>query len=100
MSVLIHSPHQLNSSPNSNYDQIGLKFKLFSAEILFNKGLTQINLGYEEEGMVDMKEASRLKVMDEHGVIDEAMQDRGQGYTVFSIVRDTLSWFVFVWHLN
>ncbi|KAI9571706.1 hypothetical protein HD554DRAFT_2168957 [Boletus coccyginus] len=68
-----------------NYDQIGLKFKLFSAEILFNKSLTQINLGYEEAGMVDMREASRIKVTDEHSVIDEAMRDRGEGYTVFSI---------------
>ncbi|KAI9573193.1 hypothetical protein HD554DRAFT_2167476 [Boletus coccyginus] len=68
-----------------DYDQIGLKFKLFSAEILFNKGLTQMNLSCEEEGMADMREASRLKVTDGHGVIDEAMRDRGEGYTVFSI---------------
>lgn len=58
---------------------------------MFNKGLAQIYLGYAEEGMADMQEASRLKVTDEHGVIDEAIQDRGVGYTVFSIVRDSLS---------
>ncbi|KAG9315148.1 hypothetical protein JVU11DRAFT_4271 [Chiua virens] len=68
-----------------NYEQIGLKFKLFSAEILFNKGLTQINLGFAQEGMADMQEASRQKVTDEHNVIDDAIRKRGQGYTVFSI---------------
>ncbi|KAF8448682.1 hypothetical protein L210DRAFT_3756579 [Boletus edulis BED1] len=68
-----------------DYDQLGLKFKLFSAEIEFNKGLAQVNLGYVEQGMADMQEASRLKVTDEHSVIDEAIQARGEGYTVFSI---------------
>jgi hypothetical protein len=62
---------------------------------MFNKALAQMNLGYEEEGMADMQEASRLKVTDEHSVIDEAIRDRGQGYTVFSIVRDSLSLYVF-----
>lgn len=28
-----------------NYEQLGLKFKLFSAEVLFNRGLTQIYMG-------------------------------------------------------
>lgn len=30
---------------NRNYEQIGLKFKLFSAEVLFNKGLSLIYMG-------------------------------------------------------
>ncbi|KAG8221351.1 NADPH oxidase regulator NoxR [Butyriboletus roseoflavus] len=68
-----------------NYEQIGLKFKLFSAEVMFNKGLTEIYLGYLEGGMADMQEASRQQVTEEHGVIDEAVRDRGEGYTVFSI---------------
>jgi len=33
------------SSNNRNYEQIGLKFKLFSAEVLFNKGLSLIYMG-------------------------------------------------------
>ncbi|KAH7883164.1 hypothetical protein F5I97DRAFT_1902619 [Phlebopus sp. FC_14] len=68
-----------------NYEQIGLKFKLFSAEILFNKGLSQIYLGYPQEGMYDLEEARKEKVTDEHDVIDEAIRDSGDGYTVFSI---------------
>ena len=33
-----------------------------------------------------MEEAKKEKVTEEHNVIDEAIRDRGDGYTVFSIV--------------
>ncbi|CAA7261646.1 unnamed protein product [Cyclocybe aegerita] len=68
-----------------NYEQLGLKFRLFSAEVLFNKGLSQIYMGRLQEGIADMEEARRDKATDEHNVIDDAIQDRGEGYTVFSI---------------
>ncbi|KAJ7502895.1 NADPH oxidase regulator NoxR [Mycena galericulata] len=68
-----------------NYEQLGLKFRLFSAEVLFNQGLSLIYLGRVEEGLADMEEAKRVKATDEHNVIDDAIQDRGEGYTVFSI---------------
>ncbi|TFK44440.1 NADPH oxidase regulator NoxR [Crucibulum laeve] len=68
-----------------NYEQLGLKFRLFSAEVLFNKGLSQIYLGRVEQGLGDMEEARKEKATDEHNVIDDAIQDRGEGYTVFSI---------------
>ncbi|TFK80518.1 hypothetical protein K466DRAFT_591793 [Polyporus arcularius HHB13444] len=68
-----------------NYEQLGLKFKLFSAEVLFNRGLTQIYMGQLQEGLADMEDARREKATEEHGVIDDAIQDRGEGYTVFSI---------------
>ncbi|KAL0581900.1 hypothetical protein V5O48_000129 [Marasmius crinis-equi] len=68
-----------------NYEQLGLKFRLFSAEVLFNKGLAQIYMGRTEEGLADMQEAKKEKATDEHNVIDDAIADRGEGYTVFSI---------------
>ncbi|KAF8160854.1 NADPH oxidase regulator NoxR [Crassisporium funariophilum] len=68
-----------------NYEQLGLKFRLFSAEVLFNKGLSQIYMGRTQEGLADMLEAKQDKATDEHNVIDDAIQDRGEGYTVFSI---------------
>jgi hypothetical protein len=37
-------------------------------------------------GLQDMAEAQKEKVTEEHNVIDEAIRDRGDGYTVFSIV--------------
>ncbi|EIW80831.1 hypothetical protein CONPUDRAFT_82858 [Coniophora puteana RWD-64-598 SS2] len=68
-----------------NYEQIGLKFKLYSCEILFNRGLAKLNLGYQQDGLFDLREAAKEKVTDEHDVINEAIRDGGEGYTVFSI---------------
>ncbi|KAJ3552214.1 hypothetical protein NM688_g4267 [Phlebia brevispora] len=76
---------QLRGNQDINYEQLGLKFKLYSAEVLFNKGLSQIYMGNIEAGLADMDEARRQKVTDEHNVIDDAIADRGDGYTVFSI---------------
>jgi len=44
-------------------------------------------MGKLQEGLADMEEAKREKATAEHNVIDDAIQDRGEGYTVFSIVR-------------
>ncbi|QRW25450.1 neutrophil cytosol factor 2 [Rhizoctonia solani] len=68
-----------------NYEQLGLKFRLYSAEVLFNKGLCFIYMGRLDNGLQEMREAQRVKVTEEHGVIDDAIQDQGEGYTVFSI---------------
>jgi len=68
-----------------NYEQLGLKFCLFSAEALFNKGLSLAYMKRLEEGLVDMEEARREKITDDHNVIDDAIRERAEGYTVFSI---------------
>lgn len=68
-----------------DYEQLGLKFRLYSCEILFNRGLSMIYSGQSESGMADLARARGEKQTDEHGVIDEAFVDRGNGYTVFSI---------------
>jgi hypothetical protein len=93
---------------SSNYTQLGLAFTLYSAEVLFNKGepcppflpplfffskqeslpgLSLIYLGQMQEGMAVLQDATRQQATEEHSVIDEAIRDRGEGYTVFSIVR-------------
>jgi len=68
-----------------NYEQLGLKFKLFSAEVLFNKGLCLLYLNNFNDGMRDLENARLEKVTEEHSVIDDAIAERGEGYTVFSI---------------
>lgn len=41
-----------------------------------------------------MEEARQEKATEEHNVIDDAIADRGEGYTVFSIVSYPLNcWF-------
>lgn len=71
----------------SAYEQLGLKFKLYSAEVLFNKGLSEIYLGDAPRGLADMEAARAAKATEEHNVIDDAIREGGEGYTVFSIVR-------------
>ncbi|RSH89090.1 hypothetical protein EHS25_002756 [Saitozyma podzolica] len=68
-----------------NYEQLGLSFQLHSAEILFNCGLAKIYLGQVDAGLADLSEAAGQKVLPEHGVIDDAIRDRGADYNVFSV---------------
>ncbi|CAE6372648.1 unnamed protein product [Rhizoctonia solani] len=68
-----------------NYEQIGLNFRLYTAEILFNRGLCLLNLGQSEAAVQDLLAAQKEKSTPEHDVIDDAITEQGEGYTVFSI---------------
>ncbi|KAF7335544.1 NADPH oxidase regulator NoxR [Mycena venus] len=68
-----------------NYGQLGFKFRLYSAEILFNQGLCLIYMGHNVEGLALMEEAKQVKLTVEHDVIDAAIVEGGEGYSVFSI---------------
>ncbi|KXL50968.1 hypothetical protein M433DRAFT_57660 [Acidomyces richmondensis BFW] len=75
----------LRGNNNIDYEQLGLKFKLFSCEVLFNRGLCYIYLQQKDAGMQDLMFAAREKAVPDHDVIDEAIREQAEGYTVFSI---------------
>ena len=75
----------LRGNNNIDYEQLGLKFKLYSCEVLFNRGLCYIYLQQKDAGMQDLIFATREKVVPDHDVIDEAIREQAEGYTVFSI---------------
>ncbi|RMZ03471.1 hypothetical protein D0862_05635 [Hortaea werneckii] len=75
----------LRGNNNIDYDQLGLKFKLYSCEVLFNRGLCYIYLQSRDAGMQDLIFAAREKVVPDHEVIEEAIREQAEGYTVFSI---------------
>ena len=75
----------LRGNNNIDYGQLGLKFKLYSCEVLFNRGLCYIYLQQKDAGMQDLIFASREKAVPDHDVIDEAIKEHAEGYTVFSI---------------
>lgn len=75
----------LRGNNNIDYEQLGLKFKLYSCEVLFNRGLCYIYLQQKDAGMQDLKFAAREKVVPDHDVIEEAIKEEAEGYTVFSI---------------
>ena len=58
-----------------NYEQLGLKYKLYSCEVLFNRGLCSVYLKQKEPGMADLKYAAQEKETADHDVIDEAIQE-------------------------
>lgn len=61
-----------------DYEQLGLKFKLFSCEVLFNRGLCYIYLQQNVAGMGDLSYAAKEKVTTDHDVIDEAIREQAQ----------------------
>lgn len=75
----------LRGNNNIDYEQLGLKFKLYSCEVLFNRGLCYIYLQQKDVGMQDLIFATREKMVPDHDVIDEAIREQAEGYTVFSI---------------
>ncbi|KAG0171764.1 hypothetical protein DFQ30_000447 [Apophysomyces sp. BC1015] len=68
-----------------NYTQLGLAFRLYSCEVLFNRGICQLYLGKIDAGLTDLYHAQKAKMTEEHDVIDQAVRDRGKGYSVYSI---------------
>ncbi len=61
-----------------DYEQLGLKFKLYSCEVLFNRGLCYIYLQQREAGMGDLSYAVKEKVTPDHDVIDDAIREEAE----------------------
>ena len=61
-----------------DYEQLGLKFKLFSCEVLFNRGLCYIYLQQKVAGMADLSYAVKEKVTPDHDVIDDAIKEQAE----------------------
>jgi tetratricopeptide (TPR) repeat protein len=61
-----------------DYAQLGLLFKLYSCEVLFNRGLCYIYLQRKEDGLQDLSYAVKEKVVEDHNVIDEAIREEAE----------------------
>lgn len=61
-----------------DYEQLGLKFRLYSCEVLFNRGLCYIYLQQTDQGMQDLQYAAKEKVTPDHDVIDEAIKEKAE----------------------
>ncbi len=61
-----------------DYEQLGLKFKLFSCEVLFNRGLSYVYMSQIETGLADLNYAAKEKVTPDHDVIDEAIREEAE----------------------
>lgn len=71
-----------------DYEQLGLKFKLYSCEVLFNRGLCYIYLQQMEAGMADLGFAVKEKVTPDHDVIDEAIREEAEVCSLRGLCKD------------
>lgn len=61
-----------------DYEQLGLKYKLWSCEARFNRALCYLYLQDTGNGMHEMLAACRDKGAPRHDVIDEAIRDKAE----------------------
>lgn len=78
-----------------DYAQLGLLFKLYSCEVLFNRGLCYIYLQQKDAGLQDLQYAVKEKVVEDHDVIDEAIREEADVshsfYTPISVPTSNIS---------
>ena len=67
-----------------DYSQLGLLFKLYSCEVLFNRGLCYIYLEQMDTGMQDLEFAIKEKVVEDHNVIDDAIRAKAKVCVAYS----------------
>ncbi len=72
----------LRGNSNIDYEQLGLKFKLYACEALFNRGLCYIYLEDVQAGMTDLEFAAKEKIIQDHEVIDEAIREQAEVCTL------------------
>ncbi|KAF9026968.1 hypothetical protein BGZ52_005195 [Haplosporangium bisporale] len=73
-----------------DYTQLGLDFKLYSCQVLFNRALCYIELGEMDLAMTDLWRATREKQTKAHDILDQALRDKGQDCTVFTVPQGVL----------
>ncbi|KAJ7751744.1 hypothetical protein DFH07DRAFT_825993 [Mycena maculata] len=82
----------LRGNHEINYEQLGLKFRLFASEVLFNLGLSRIRMERMDKGLEYLEKARLLTMIEDHDVIEDVIRQKGEGYTVFSIAPGVLYW--------
>jgi len=68
----------MRGNPTIEYKQLGLQHTLYSCEVLYNRGLCWIYNGNLQEGMEDLLAADKRSVLQDHGVIKDAIEAKGQ----------------------
>ena len=68
----------LRGNTSIDYEQLGLKFRLYSCEVLFNRGLCYIYLQQMGPGLQDLQYAAKEKVTTDHDVIHDAIRENAE----------------------
>ncbi|KAG5462135.1 MAG: hypothetical protein BJ554DRAFT_5569, partial [Olpidium bornovanus] len=70
---------------NDTLQQLGLDYKLFSCEVLYNRGLCYLFMGEGDAGTADLFDAQKEKQSADHDIIDQAIEEGIDGLSVFSL---------------
>ncbi|ORY03906.1 hypothetical protein K493DRAFT_334129 [Basidiobolus meristosporus CBS 931.73] len=73
-----------------DYAQLGLDFKLYACEVLFNRALCYFYLDEDALGMNDLLAAQKEKQIPKHYIIDKAIDNKAQDCGFFTIPRGVL----------
>ncbi|KAF8982992.1 hypothetical protein BGZ46_000213 [Entomortierella lignicola] len=73
-----------------DYTQLGLDFKLYSCQVLFNRAICYFELNETDLAMTDLWRASREKQTKEHDILDQALRDKGRDCTIFTVPEGVL----------
>jgi tetratricopeptide (TPR) repeat protein len=80
----------LRGNTSIDYEQLGLRFRLYSCEVLFNRGLCYVYLRQMGPGMQDLEYAGKEKVTTDHDVIDDAIRENADVCTGIHSLRVSL----------
>ncbi|KAF5372613.1 hypothetical protein D9758_005185 [Tetrapyrgos nigripes] len=75
----------LRSNASINYEELGLDFVLYAAEILFNKAKALVHLDRTEEGLTFLRRAVSSSSEQSHAIIKDATADTIKGMDAFAI---------------
>ncbi|TIB02372.1 hypothetical protein E3P94_01160 [Wallemia ichthyophaga] len=79
------SQAQLRGNPHIDYNQLGLAYKLESANINFNIALTFYYSGRPDDGISHIQLARNGASLDQNSVIDDCLRDEAKGYMPYSV---------------
>lgn len=82
--IIIGAHHHLYS----DYDEQGLRYKLYAAEILFNKGVLLLQLGRQSDGLACLGKAVLKKVLPSHHTMHETLAYPDRKYDLYKLVSD------------
>ncbi|KAI8055889.1 hypothetical protein BDF22DRAFT_653603 [Syncephalis plumigaleata] len=73
-----------------DYKQLGLDYKLYSCEVLFNRGVCYMQLNEDELGRKDFETARREKQLPDHARVDLAISRGWETQPIFKLPRGKL----------
>ncbi|KAJ1860353.1 hypothetical protein LPJ73_001401 [Coemansia sp. RSA 2703] len=73
-----------------DYTQLGLEYKVYTCETLYNRALCYFCLGQEESARADLKTASNLVAEDRHSWIKKAMDSNGMDCPLYCVPKGVI----------